>query len=60
MNTTSMTKEEIIKRLAAVEVELQKYYDKAQITDPAELKAMSARAYDSLIAERDRLNRALT
>jgi hypothetical protein len=55
-----MTKEEIIKRLAAVEVELQKYYDKAQITDPDELKAMSARAYDSLIAERDRLNRALS
>ncbi len=59
MNTTGMTKEEITKRLAEVEAQLEKYFNKADVTDPAIVKSMSARAFDALISERDRLKRSL-
>lgn len=53
-----MTQEQIASRLEVVKSELDKYYA-PQPTTEENCKAMSARAFDSLIAERDRLDRAL-
>lgn len=53
-----MTKEQIVARLETVQKELDKYYTPCDDVDE-NAKAMSARAFDSLIAERDRLTRAL-
>ena len=58
MESPTMTKEQIVARLEAVQKELDKYYTPCDTVED-NAKAMSARAFDSLIAERDRLTRAL-
>lgn len=59
MDVLNMTKEQIVSRLEVVQRELEKYYTPEPVTSETDPKAMSARAYDTLIAERDRLTRAL-
>ncbi len=54
-----MAQDQIIARLASIKVELDNYYTPQPAVEGEEVKTLSARAFDSLISERDRLTRML-
>lgn len=59
MDIANMTKDQIEDRLAAISTKLEEYYSLKPDIDADKIKELNPRAYDVLIAERDRLTRAL-